>query len=340
MVQALRISTTDPSRRAVAGGLFAAVLGSQVLGGPARAQTGLVSPETDAEQEARIEANLFTRMSTRTVINGGPAYNFVIDTGAGRTAIAADIADQLALPPGPPVLVHGVTSAEVARTVKIARIDFGRRRLNDIHAAVFPREMLAADGLLGLDVLSRFELRLDMSRRTYLLRPSGPELTEFGRAFQTGSRIRRETAARTRRGEFGQLILLNARVEGVLVQCFVDSGAQYSIGNLALLRAVGARQGNPSIQRSTIQVYGVTGQTIQAQSASVGQLEINGARLGPTNLLFADLHAFGTLDLADAPALLIGGDILYRFRNVSLDFGRSRMAFSGLRRPPTPATRT
>ena len=52
----------------------------------------------------------------------------------------------------------------------------------------------------------------------------------------------------------------------------------------------------------------------------------------PTPLLFADLHAFEVLELVERPALLIGADLLYRFREVTLDFGRSRMAFRGLRR--------
>ena len=50
-------------------------------------------------------------------------------------------------------------------------------------------------------------------------------------------------------------------------------------------------------------------------------------------MLFADLHAFEVLELVGRPALLIGADLLYRFREVTLDFGRSRMAFRGLRRP-------
>ena len=61
-------------------------------------------------------------------------------------------------------------------------------------------------------------------------------------------------------------------------------------------------------------------------------LRLGTQRLGPTPLLFADLHAFDVLDLVERPALLIGADLLYRFREVTLDFGRSRMAFRGLRR--------
>lgn len=333
------------NRRGFAGGLaafgaFAAL--------PALAQApdlgGVQTPPTTGsrlptvEDEAALLANLFTRMSTKTTINGRPGFSLVLDTGAGSSAIAEDLAVALALPPGPQVVVHGVTSAQIASTVKIARLAFGGRRFNDVQAAVFPREMLGADGLLGLDVLSGFELSFDMIRRTMLLTPSSANTIEFGRAFGTSSRIPRGENGRTRTGRFGQLILLNARADGVPVECFVDSGAQSSIGNMALYTALGGHEG-PTIQRVMTQVFGVTGQVLMAERGGVGNLEINRQRLGPTPLLFADLHAFKALDMIERPALLIGGDILYRFREVSLDFGRSRMAFTGLRRPLTTATR-
>ena len=317
-------------RRGFATGLIGAGL---LAAGPGSvfAQTPPV-PDIDMpviEDEPRLLANLLTRMATRVVLNGRGRYRFVIDTGAGRTAIAEDVAAALNLPAGPPVLVHGVTSAEVVRTVRIARLNFGGRRFHDIFAPVFPRFLLGSDGLLGLDVLSRFELVFNLSRRTVRLVPSGSDVVTISQTFVVPSRLTRE-AGRARRGRFGQLILINTLAEGIPVEAFVDSGAQYSIGNMALLRALRPAP-ERGVRRTLVQVFGVTGQTLLAEPGSVRQLEINRQRMGPTPLLFADLHAFGALDLIERPSLLIGADILYRFRHVSLDFGRSRMSFSGLR---------
>jgi predicted aspartyl protease len=337
-------STQRPDRRAFAAGLLTAGIG--LLAGPALAQTTLLpspaplAPDPAAPEvgeEARLLANLFTRMAVKTELNGRPGFAFVMDTGAGRTAIARDVAEAMALPPGPPILVHGLTSAQLTPTVKIARLSFGGRRFNDIYAGVYPRELLGADGLMGLDVLSRFELEFDLDRRSMKLTPSGPDRIEVGTAFYTPSHIRRDSCGRTRIGRFGQLILVNARVEGVQVDCFVDSGAQYSIGNMALFQAI-ASGGDRPTQRALIPVYGVTGQTILAEHADVSQLTIGTRRLGPSSLLFADLHAFETLELNQRPALLLGADVLYRFRRVSLDFGRSRMEFGPLRRTPETMT--
>ena len=278
------------------------------------------------QDEPRLLANLLTRMALRVTINGHRGAVFVIDTGAGRTIIAEDLARSWELPPGPPMLVHGLTAAQVAPTVRIARFNMGGRRLRDLEAPVFPRQALAADGLVGLDVLGRFRLDLNIGARSVRLSPSGPDVMAVGSASHRATRLPSHERP-ARHGRFGVLILAGM-AEGREIDVFVDTGAQDSIGNLALLEAVG---GDPAgLERVT--VYGVTGQVLAAASGQLRDLRLGTQRLGPTPLLFADLHAFGVLDLIERPALLIGADLLYRFREVTLDFGRSRMAFRGLRR--------
>ena len=223
------------------------------------------------------------------------------------------------------MLVHGLTGAQVAPAVHVARLSLGGRRLHDLEAPVFPRAVLAADGLVGLDVLGRFRLDLNISARRVRLTPSGPDVVAVGSASHRATRLPTQERP-ARHGRFGTLILRGV-AEGREIDVFVDTGAQYSIGNMALLAAVG---GDPAgLERVT--VYGVTGQVLAAASGQVRDLRLGTQRLGPTPLLFADLHAFEVLELIDRPALLVGADLLYRFREVMLDYGRSRMAFRGLR---------
>ena len=137
------------------------------------------------------------------------------------------------------------------------------------------------------------------------------------------------------RGRFGQLIMREMRVSGEPAAAFVDSGAQYSIGNHALRRAITLnRSGGLSRTRST-PVFGVTGQSLQAELAQVSDLRLGPHRLGPTTLLFADLHCFEALELSDRPTLLIGADLLGRFRRVTLDFSRNTVMFDGVLPPST-----
>ena len=309
-------------RRVLGGAALCLPLGP----GFARAQD-LPAPPPDA---LALSANLLTRMAAVIRLHGRP-FLFVIDTGAERTAVARDVAESLGLAPGPGVLVHGITSAQATPTVHVERLSFGRRRFRDLDLPVFERTMLAADGLLGLDVLSQFRLSMDLVRRAVTMVDTRSAYYTRGAVSVVPTRLSGGVAAR---GDIsGQLILTDALADGVPVQSFVDSGAQYSIGNTALLRAAGGR-----VASRPIPLYGVTGQTIDAFAGALGDLRIGPHRLGPTPLLFADLHAFEALDLGDRPALLLGADVLFRFQRVQLDYGARRMGFSGLlpRTAPSP----
>ena len=266
-------------------------------------------------------------------VNGRGPFTFVIDTGAGATSISDTVADALQLPPEQPMLVHGITTASITRSVGVDRLQLSGLGFRDLRCPVLPREQLGADGLLGLDVLGRFRLSFDVSRRSASLTIRGLRLV-MGGTISTGTRIQRD-GVRSVRGRFGQLILTQVSVDGQSVAAFIDSGAQYSIGNLALRRAVAARQAQSGRLSRAIPLYGVTGQSLQADLARVDDLRLGASRLGATPLLFADLHCFHTLELADRPALLIGADLLGRFREVTLDFPANRVVFDGLRRQTT-----
>lgn len=299
-------------------------LTAALMAPPVRAQD---IPSDRDEAELRLLANLLTRMALPVTINGRRGPLFVLDTGAGSTVVSTELARELDLPPGPEVLVHGITAAQLSPSARIARFGAGGRRFADLICPVFPRRALAADGLLGLDVLGGFRLDLDIAARRIGLVPSGPGVVPTGSAFHTASRVPRETRP-ARRGPFGQLILASGSADGVPIDVFVDTGAQYSIGNLALLATTGGAE--TGLERIT--VFGVTGDTRATASGQIRDLRLGAHRLGSTPLLFADLHAFRVLELVERPALLVGADLLYRFRRVTLDFGRSRMAFGGLRR--------
>lgn len=330
--------TPCPDRRLLLAGLGATLGGFS--GTPAFARDSApqdavpLAPGPDVT-EVRLLTNLFNRVGAWVYIDGQGPFVFVIDTGAGTTSIADTVADRLGLPAGDPVLVHGITEAAMARTVQVERLELNGMGFSQLQCPVFQRDQLGADGLIGLDVLSRFRLRFDVASRTATLTLRGVRIV-LGGDVQTGSRIRRGRM-NTVRGRYGQLILTQVQVDGQQTAAFVDSGAQYSIGNLALSRAIGARHPDRRRAPRPVPVYGVTGQRLNADLLQVDDLRLGLTRLGPTPLLFADLHCFETLEMADRPALLLGADVLSRFREVTLDFPDNAVAFTG-RRPPSTRT--
>ena len=305
---------------------------------PARAQNAPPDDLAALQPEAQaLVANLITRMAARVRVNEAGPFTFVIDTGAARTAVSDVLAASLALPPGPTVLVHGLTEAALTPTVRLARLEFGPRRFRDLEAPVFPRDSLGADGLLGLDVLSRYRLTINVVRRTVQIAPSGSDLLGAELTRLVPTRLRREGIG-VRRARFGQMVLFDVAADDVPVEAFVDSGSQYSLGNMALYRSIAVRRPDWRERHWRAPLYGVTGDSLEGDLAVVEQLRIAHRQLGPTPVLFADLHAFEALDLIARPALLIGADLIGRFASLSIDFARSRMEFGPvLRRPPPPS---
>ncbi|WBT06774.1 aspartyl protease family protein [Brevundimonas vesicularis] len=291
------------------------------------------STPSPAPGDIRLMQNLMTRMGVQVRLNDGPPEVFVIDTGAERSAVSVELAQALALPPGRPVVVHGVTAAETTPTVTVARIEIGHRRFSDLNLPVFPRDALSADGLLGLDLLSRFRLTLDMLSRRAALALSGSPGLALTRDTEIGSVRQQEVVVAGRRGRSAQLILTHVEVNGIPTAAFIDSGAQYSIGNLALMRAADIR---PAVDPARpVRMVGIVGGAVEVRTGAAQTLRLAERSLGPTPLLFADLHLFQIMELIDQPALLLGADVLSRFSRITLDYGRSRVAFGGLlRRAP------
>jgi len=321
-----------PDRRGLIAGLTAAI--GMGVASPAAAQDIPQEPEPGFDTgPIQLLTNLFTRVGAAVFINNRGPFTFVIDTGAGTTSIADTLADQLALPPLAPVLVHGITEARVTRSVAVNRLQLSGLGFRNLTCPVFSRDQLGADGLIGLDVLGRFRLRFDVVRRSASLTMRGVAII-MGGDVQTGSRIRRD-GLRAVTGRFGQMMLTQVTVDGQPTTAFIDSGAQYSIGNLALQRAIAARRRDGGRLSRAVPIYGVTGQSLSAELARVDDLRLGASRLGATPMLFADLHCFQTLGLGNRPALLIGADLLGRFREVTLDFPADTVTFTGVRRQTT-----
>src|SRR5690606_3967589 len=133
--------------------------------------------------------------------------------------------------------------------------------------------------LLGVDVLSTYRITFDTARnRIGLTRSDRRYLAKMD---EDGSLIRRGNVIRGRR-RFGGLTVIRIEADGVRVSAFVDSGAQYSIGHLSLLDAIGTRR--PDLRTPAIRtpIFGVTGQQLTGDLAFVPRLRIGATTLRDT----------------------------------------------------------
>lgn len=292
---------------------------------------GQVGPETvEAMPEATypFEFDATRRMTVAVQVAGSGPYGFIIDTGATKTVIAKELAERLALSPGPGARVQSMTEAQMTPTVVIPSLQVNGRTLAALNAPTLASADLQAAGYLGLDALQSQRIVIDFRAGTMAVAAS---------AVARDDKWSGEEIVVTAKNRFGQLVIADADVDGEPVHVIVDTGAAVSVGNEALRRRLfGARKPRPWSQ---IELLSVTAGTAVADYTVADHLRIAGLRISAMPIAFGDVHAFKVLGLTDRPALLLGMDTLRMFDRVTLDFPRRKIWFQWLRAALEPVLR-
>jgi predicted aspartyl protease len=253
------------------------------------------------------------RMTVQVDVDGRGPFAFIVDTGAERTAISAELADDLDLVLGRMARVHSMTEVSRIQTVRIPALTVGGKKVRDIDAPTLMRRNIGAEGILGIDSLKKQRVSFDFAREQMTVTAS----------FKREEKWPEDTIVVTARNRLGHLVLVDAAVDGQKVWVIIDTGAQTTVGN-SVLRQKLARKGR--IGRSwPIELESVTGGRIGADAALVKVIRIGGSDIHDMPVAFADVHPFKALRLMDRPALLLGMDALRLFERVSVDFANRRV---------------
>ncbi|MBM3595689.1 MAG: peptidase A2 [Alphaproteobacteria bacterium] len=236
----------------------------------------------------------------------------MIDTGAHRTVLSPSLAEQLGLEAGPQIRVVGIVQDLKVPSAKVGSLDLGPISLTRMQGPLLDRAHMGAHGIIGTDTLQDQRVLLDFSR----------ELMTLGDAGMNGGNAGYEIVVRARR-ETGQLVIANARLDGINVAVVIDTGAETSIGNRALQAEMGRRgQGF-----TPVLVESVTGHSVLAEVGAAESLTIRDVVITNPAIAFTDTPAFDEIGLADKPILFLGMREMRMFRRVAIDFPRKRVLF-------------
>jgi predicted aspartyl protease len=292
-----------------------------------RAQSLLPSPDSGtADTPAATQDTLPLAASTDTAnhltvnvqIDGRGPYRFVVDTGADRSVLAADVAAELNLSRGQSVLMEGVVREVAADTVLVDELSIGSIKCRHRVVPILPRSMLQADGYLGLDALDGHRVIFDFKNRT--LQVIAPR-SRWGAVLLRANETRIRTS-----GSSGHLRAVDCTVDGVTATAFIDTGAEVSAANSMLLSALA--RGGPTIYRSrTIPLTDVTGGEISGHATIVDKIQLQDVQFTNCPLVIADFRIFDVWGLQRRPALLIGMNFLRQFSKVSIDYGLKELRF-------------
>jgi predicted aspartyl protease len=255
-------------------------------------------------------------MTVPVLINGQGPFRFLIDTGADRSVIGSAVARQLGIEPAGSARMHHVAGSTLVGTVTIASLRVGTNEVVGIQAPALPEEYLGAQGIMGIDALREQLIRMDFDKRTITIqdpRRGAGSRWENGEIVVTGRRHK------------GQLILTELQIGGIALDAVIDTGAQVTIGNTALLEKLFSRRRRlPAIP---VELTSVTGAVVAAQLIVVPQIRIGPLTLQHVAVAFVDSPPFHLFGLARRPAVLLGNDVLESFRRVTLDFRRRKVRF-------------
>jgi predicted aspartyl protease len=258
------------------------------------------------------------RMSVKVMIGGKGPFAFLVDTGAERTVIARELASRLGLAEGAKLRLATIGGSATVPSFRVAALQMSDLHLASVEAPAFFGRHIGAAGLIGVDMLEERRVLIDFRKETM-------QILETRKRAQPI--IRDDDAiVVTARNSAGRLILSDARLNGKRIDVIVDTGAQTSVGNMALQKLVAERRAN-RLPFAATELTAVTGEDVPALRTAIKRIVINGMDVNDLPVSFADSQAFRALGLNDRPALLLGMDSLSLFDRVEIDFPNRRVVF-------------
>jgi predicted aspartyl protease len=295
-------------------------IASRVPGTPEDLSGALADPEPLFAAPTRLDR--IGRVMTHVKINGKGPFRFVIDTGASRSTLAPHLAKSLGLTHsvGRNVMLNGVTGAAEVPTVAVQSIEIGALKFeNQNLPVIFTSIMGNADGILGVAGFHDQRIDVDFKRDRVLVSESTGRRPHF--SMVTARAVRNDTG----------LMILDVRVgRRIKAKAVIDTGAERTLGNLALQEAMNKGRRKKRDPVSAV-VHGATPDIADGDVQEIKEASIGDMKLSNLEVIFADFHVFKLWGLDQEPALLIGMDMLGVLERLVIDYRRNEVSMYGER---------
>jgi predicted aspartyl protease len=242
--------------------ILAALAAASPLEGQEQAASAV--PQEGVGTVLGYEEDASERMTVPVSIGGRGPFAFIVDTGAERTSIAEELAEDLKLALGSRARLHSMTEVSRIQTVLIPALEVGGRSIRGINAPALERRNIGAEGILGVDTLQTQRVSFDFARRQMTV---------------TLSRKREEkwpddTIVVTAKNRLGHLVMVDASVDGEKVWVILDTGAETTVANSVLRRRL-ERKGR-LLTTWPIEIQSVTGGRMVAAQSMMRKIRLGG----------------------------------------------------------------
>ena len=257
------------------------------------------------------------RVLAPVMVNGQGPFRFILDTGANRAVLSPRVAALLNLQvsDATPLSVHGVTGSAVLPAVSVDSLKAGEVTLarNKLMPVLSADVLANADGILGIEGLGSARIDIDFKNDSVRISESN------GRKRAPPGFLTIPASLR-----LGGLLMVQGRVGRVRVQAIIDTGAERTLGNMALRDALLGKR-NTQVESRSRTVFGATPQATEGMALIAPTIFLGEAELRDLEVTFGDLHVFRIWELEDKPAILIGMDLLGIVQRIIIDYRRSEL---------------
>jgi predicted aspartyl protease len=250
------------------------------------------------------------RVVVPVMVNGQGPFRFIVDTGANHSTISPGLARELGLKPAevPSIILDGITGTAQVSFVTIDRLQAGDLTMESTALpVVWASAMAGADGILGVAGITEKSLLIDFQRNRVTI----------SRGVEAATRANSMKLHAVRLA--GGLMTLDTRIGGVPVRAVIDTGAERTLGNLALRNALRARRTHGVLAMLT-SVYGATKDVEAGEIQIVPPIVIDSLRITDVAIVFGEFHIFKVWGMQEEPAMIIGMDVLGTVASLSIDF--------------------
>ena len=248
------------------------------------------------------------RIWAPVVINGRGPFRLVLDTGASRSAINAQVAGSLGLSPDPSrsVLLRGVTGTITVPAVRAESFAVGDVIQTRETLPIVTDALGGAEGVLGTEALGGMRVYIDFQHDTITIARSHRERAPAGFVSIPFERSPEH------------LLVVRAQVGGVPVRAIIDTGGQATIGNEAMRAALVRRRAHGIANH----VIDVTTTSQDAEAFLSPPIELGPIAIQAARITYGDMSIFAYWHLTREPTLLIGMDVIGLLNVLIIDYAR------------------
>jgi Aspartyl protease len=230
-------------------------------------------------------------------INGQGPFRLVLDTGASHSAIIAAVAASLGIPVSDTanVRVSGVTGSAMVHAIPVDSLEVGELSIEPSTLPIVADVFGGAEGVLGTEGLADKRILIDFAHDRVVISRSRGALETKG------------LVTLPLRLLHDRLLALDVRVGGIRAKAIVDTGAQVTIGNLAL-RAALTRHATKNVKKE--EIIGVTLDVMHGDTVLSPPIAVGSVQFRSVNVTYADMFIFDIWKLNREPTLVLGMDVL------------------------------